>query len=186
MRIWASRMTDLRGKLRVWLAYGWRMAGVWLMVWLAAPAHADAWSEFETRCLAPIEDLELSHPADLKLVDQFKIKAQNQDIHYYQDPSWSYSIMVVDSADGERTNTGCGVSAANSDQYQPLVDKFDAWAAEQINAGRYEPPSPSNDTDQYKELLSVEFREPKVLVKFGFFEGSSSVDLLVLETDLES
>jgi hypothetical protein len=141
---------------------------------MATGAHADAWEEFEARCLVPMENM-----------FPFQVDGLN-------------AVSLPGLADGEIAFSGLkggaililertpedGFGACRVFQAEgPAVAKFEAWADTQLASMRYVT-DPQAAAQNDVALLSNMWIEPVIGVQMRRAKGG--VEMRALETELES
>jgi hypothetical protein len=161
------------------------LAGLYVLN--ASVAQAGAWEEFETRCLTPMENVELFDLEGLSVrQDLMEIEfgsppdTQGFEIFIYtygQDEFQDDDFMLMVSQ-----KTGyCMLGSAASNEKADLV-AASTWANASLKAGRYVDQGPLLENFVYLE--SNLWREPRLWVTLQV--DGSGVQFIVQETNLES
>jgi len=175
MRIWAWRMTK-RVMHNLCTLHAQTMRMVCAVFLMAGVAQAGAWEEFETRCLGPMENVALAHPADHKQHKSFK------------NDGGTYTTYRIDGAtlavsDGRMDQAQWCLVQVRGAEAPVFMDAGLAWSALAQKSGRYEK---IEDRVMGFVLRSTEWREPKIDVSMTMAMKGGQFTLRVLETDLES
>ena len=180
MRIWVLRMT------KALLAY--------VLAMLPLAVQADAWDEFEARCLMPFEHFTPAVVDDLRpLPDQTSTGALSDYAIQFGLPD--DAVLSVDSAPvrklselfypSGRVERLCSVRGNDHD-----LSMRDAWVAQQGLAKSYlitlASHSASYNELDYFEMISTEWIEPRLIVSISRNSDTGQVGYNILETDLES
>lgn len=139
-------------------------------------AQADAWEEFDARCLVPMENVALAQPIDLRHDKSFKNDNDN------------FSSYQIDGARLAISNGNMGLPqwcwmSVKGDDAPGFQDAAFEWRGRAQASGRY--------TLIDKPVLgfvlrSTDWREPKIDVFLTMQMKGSQFILRVTETDLES
>ncbi len=158
--------------------------GLALAATLAQAAEASAWSEFETRCLAPMEDFAAPVIGELAMTGE--TRKDGRHIFGFETESGLLSVER-DPASGDALSCSLsqrgGISLPEADGF---AGDFTFWAGQVLEAGRYVgQPSPTNEKDAIL-LRSSEWREPVLEVLLAKGPGDAAWTAIVRETDLEA
>ncbi len=146
-----------------------------LLALLATAAQADAWKEFEARCLTPMEEVSLALPDDLEADGHFKNDGDTYSTYAFA----GFGIAISDGR-GDRPHW-CFVSTEPAAS-QVFQERADAWRSSAIAEETYEL---IGELDPGFHLRSTEWREPRIDVVLTMGDAGTSFNMRVEETDLE-
>jgi hypothetical protein len=152
----------------------WVISGLCVV---SSAAHANAWEEFEQRCLVPMENVSLVLPSDLTPIAQFK-----NDGDPYNEYDVGSGVKLWVSYGDAGAPQWCHVILPSS---SPETGRsFLAWSERAVELRRYEElAAPRGDR---MILRSTEWREPRMDVRVIVPHHLGGLTLSAMETELES
>ena len=165
-----NRIPNLRPRSR-W--FGVAQAIVILVFACAGVASADVWDEFETRCLAMMEDVtptDLSGLSHLESQDGFEVWMGKE--------GWKLRLLL--------SNEDGNVCIIEGFDWSEAVSQAASnWASRALASGKYES-LPEENSQCVSVFRSTNWREPRIEVRVQASDGELAPQLIVQETDLES
>ncbi|MDG1472799.1 MAG: hypothetical protein P8Q26_14740 [Ascidiaceihabitans sp.] len=162
----------------------------YVIAMLPAAVMADAWDEFEARCLLPFEHFAPVVADDLERLTSVRAAVflspnaiqftLPDNMILYSDPAPIQKIGGVFLPEGEVERL-CGVQGTRRDVDQGLK----AWIEQQREGANYETVLQSY-SGGFTMLVSAEWIEPRLVLTVKRDQDTGRVDYSIMETDLES